>query len=82
MSNELRKRAAELHNAQEFEIRKLCSISSMQTQITTLEQMKIQIRADAERRCNEINSWIRNIESDLRKMLNEHERTQEQNISA
>lgn len=72
-------RAAEIHNSQEFEFRKICSISSMQTQITTLERMKINIREDAEKRCNEINAWIKNIEESLRRDIAEYDRASKSN---
>lgn len=79
---ELYKRAAEIHNSQPIEIRKLMCISSANTQINTLETLKRDIMDDAKKRCAEINKWIKNIEdtsNGLRGYVAEYEKTSQVN---
>lgn len=69
MNKKLHETLSEFHNSKPIELRRVMCISSMSTQITTLIQMKNQIMVDAEKRCKEIDEWIRNIERGVPALL-------------
>ena len=72
-THELLSKAAEIHNSKPYNERLVLCISSAQTQITTLEQIKQDIINNAEKQCKNIDSWIQNIAKQLEENLKEFE---------
>lgn len=68
---DIRNIACEFHNSKSIELRKMMSISSMETQITTLLNMKDKIKSTAKKECIKIDNWIKNIVRDLEQALND-----------
>jgi len=77
MDKELHQKAKDIHNEQSIEVRTLLCISATNTQIHTLEMLKIDIMNDAKRRCDKINNWIKSLENGsfgLRQNIEQYEK--------
>lgn len=67
------KKASDIHNAEPMDVRTKLCISSANTHITTLRQMKMKIKANCKKQCFELDDWIKNIANDLDKLIKKDE---------